>query len=198
MTWEKAAARRGFMGSTRIPSRPVDARDITGVYLFDPRENGFLAGQVGRLERVAQDGGSQTAAGGFGEGGKAEVPGFRLYAGEGAAGRAKEAEPGGVRLEPLGKRGEGAGRGVLGRNQLNPVARRQCAAVDEIQVGSPMMAARARQRGPMKNGVDALGRGQAGRLEDPALGIVQRRLPAPFAVPDRELARKVAEGARGG
>jgi hypothetical protein len=38
-------------------SRPVDARDITGVNLVDPRENGFFAGQVGRLEGVAQDGG---------------------------------------------------------------------------------------------------------------------------------------------
>ena len=49
----------------------------------------------------------------------------------------------------------------------------------------------------MKNGVHALIGGQARRIENFALRIVERRFAAPFAVPNGQLPGKIAKPAHG-
>src|SRR5260370_42427802 len=95
-----------------------------------------------------QNGRSQRAARVFGNRGKTERPGLGPAARQSAAERAEKSEPGRVRLQPLGERCEGPGRRELLLRELYPVARRGGAAIDEIDIRTPVMSARPGETGP--------------------------------------------------
>ena len=101
-----------------------------------------------------------------------------------------------MRREPSIEPGERATRRVLRRYQLRSLARGQRGAVIDIEIGAPMMAARARQGRPAEDGLDPFGRRQRQGVERLSLPVEQRPLAAVLAVPDKALTVEVAERGR--
>src|ERR1700679_809058 len=112
------------------------------------RENLFFTQYRRCGDGFMQQGRSQRAARVFGDRCKAEMPGFGLDARDYAAKRAEKSEPGRIGLQPLGQRSVWlAGREFL-RREPGPIVRRGGAGVDEIEIRTPVMPARARKSGP--------------------------------------------------
>src|SRR5712671_3688632 len=95
-----------------------------------------------------QNGRGQAAARVFGNRRKTEMPGFGPDARQYTAKRAEKSEPGRVRLQPLGERCEGPGRCEFLLRELYPVAWRRGAAIDEIDIRTPVVSARPGESGP--------------------------------------------------
>src|SRR5271165_951163 len=147
-------------------------------------------------ERLAQHRKRQLTARELADRREAEMPWLRLDAGAYAAIGAKEAVSGGVDVEPGGERREDSLGAELGLSQLHPIAGRCGLAIEEVQIGAPMVPARARQGRPAQDFGDALRRRQGMYIDELPARTEHRPIAAVFAVPNRELAIEIAKAAR--
>src|SRR6185295_18207940 len=65
--------------------------------------------------------------------------------------------------------------------------------VRDVDVAAPVMPARARQRGPQQDGIDARAGIEQGYVDWPARAVERRALAAELRVPDRALAAEIAK-----
>ena len=114
--------------------------------LIETRQHDFLPQQRRAGDGRTQDRGAQILPGLFRDRRKAEVPGLRLHAGAHAPKRTKESEARRMRLQPLCEPEEGPAGGKFLTRELVLICRHRRVAIDQIQVGSPVMAAGAGQR----------------------------------------------------
>src|SRR5277367_5271790 len=102
------------------------------------------------------------------------MPGFGPDARQYALIRAEESEPGRMGFQPFGQRRVRSARRELLGVKLRMVSRRGRAPVDQIDIRSPVVAARSGQSRPQQYGVDALPWRQFAYVEEPA-GSIQHR-----------------------
>src|ERR1700733_11802201 len=128
--------------------RPIDGRHVARVQRLELREYLFFTQYRRRGDGFMQHRRSQGAARVFGDGCKAEMPGFGLDARDYAAKRAEKSEPGGIGLQPYGQRSVGPAGCEFLRREPGPIVRRGGARVDEIEIRTPVMPARTGKSGP--------------------------------------------------
>ena len=128
---------------------------------------------------------------------EAQVPWFRPHPALAARVRPEEAEAAHVLVQPVIQPAEHAAQGVFVAGQLDLVTGRHRCPVDDVHVGTPVVSARARQRGPQQDGLDSLRLVQAHRIQWPAGRIEQRPVAAELGIPQLPLALEVAKGGDG-
>src|SRR6202051_3452346 len=102
------------------------------------------------------------------------MPGFGLDSGQDTPIGSKKAESGSVLPEPGGERPERSGIRIFLGAELHTKPWREGICVNEVDIGTPVMAAGTRKRRPAKNGSDALRRRHL-RCIDGAAGCVKQR-----------------------
>ena len=128
--------------------------------------------------------------------GEAQVPALRCHAPAIHVIGPEEATCGVLRdpaVEPFMQRREHPAGLDLLRNEPDLVVGRPRRTIVDVQVGAPVMAGGAGQRGPAQYSEGGLFWRQPGRVQRLAGAVEQRPLPARLAVPDGELALEAAE-----
>jgi len=106
----------------------------------------------------------------------------------------EEPEVGGIGREPLIQCPETAATLVVAALQSRPRTFDQHRAIDDVQVGAPMVTAGARQCRPQQDGLHQGALFQGRRIQQLFVAIQQRPLATELAVPDRQLLLEAAEG----
>src|SRR5258708_22176744 len=125
------------------------------------------------------------------------MPGFGLDSGQDTAIGSKKAESGSVRRQPGGERPERSGIRIFLGAELHTVPWREGIRVNQVDIGTPVMAAGTRNGRPPKNGSDAFRRRQLRCVDGAAGRVLQRPFAAELAIPDGKLTIEIAKSAHG-
>src|SRR3984957_16418957 len=189
---------RCCLATSKRPGRQIDAWRIDGGHIpsidfRQPRDDRVAALHRARLERRTKYLWRQRGERRLGDRREAQMPGLRLHASPISAVGPEEAELRHIVGQPGVEAREWAIARELGRHQARTVVGCNGRAIDDVQIRTPMMTARARKSGPDENGVDESAFVQAAVSQGAAAAVEELTLAQVLRIPDRNLAIKVAE-----